>query len=207
MVPGELGDQVTAPQHPDRVGGPGSDPAADRPPLPRLLNVARWLWIAAALLGLVRAYVQLSDRRQLSTDLRAALPDLSQTQLDDEINGLITFNLLYLLALLALYVSLSTRMTQGRNWARVVLTVFGGFGAFGTLGSLVLMSQLGQAELMRLTQVRVEPSDLVFGVLVTAVEVAALVLMFLPESNRFFSEAKRPRPPRSAGAPGGSFLR
>ncbi|WP_243790239.1 hypothetical protein [Saccharopolyspora gloriosae] len=194
---------MTAPQNPDRVGGSDSGPAADRPALPRLLNVARWLWIAAALLGLVRAYVQLSDRKQLSTDLRAALPDLSQTQLDDEINGLIMFNLLYLLALLALYISLTTRMTQGKNWARVVLTVFGGFGAFGTLGTLLLMSQLGQAELMRLTQVRVDPSDLVFGALVTAVEVAALVLMFLPESNRFFREFKRPRPPQPYVAPGG----
>lgn len=194
---------MTAPQHHDRVGGTGSNRAADRPPLPRVLNIARWLWIAAALIGVVRVYVQLSDRRQLSTELRSALPDVSQTQLDEEINGLIAFNLLYVLALLALYVSLTTRMTQGRNWARVVLTVFGGFGAFGTLGSLLLMSQLGQAELMRLTQVRLEPSDLVFGVLVTAVEVAALVLMFLPASNRFFQEFKRPRPPQAFGAPGG----
>ena len=88
---------MTHPQHPDRVGGTGEGPTAERPPLPAPLNIARWLWIAAALLGLVRAYVRLSDRRALATELRTALPDLSQTQLDDQINALIMFDLLYLL--------------------------------------------------------------------------------------------------------------
>ncbi|MFR9731431.1 hypothetical protein ACL03H_19570 [Saccharopolyspora sp. MS10] len=198
---------MTHPRQPDRIGGPGPEPASERPPLPRPLNIARWLWIGAALLGLVRAYLRLSDRRQLSEDLRAALPDLSQVQLDEQINGLILFNLLYLLALLALYVSLSLRMVRGRNWARVVLTVFAGFGAFGTLGTLALMSQLGQAELVRITQVRVETSDLVFGVLVTAVELVALVLMYLPESNRYFRAARAPRPVPPGGPGSGGFLR
>ena len=199
---------MTHPQHPDRVGGPGDGPAAERPPLPNPLNIARWLWIAAAVLGLVRAYVRLSDRRALATELRAALPDLSQTQIDEQINALIMFNLLYLLAVLALYASLSLRMTQGKNWARVVLTVFAGFGAFGTLGTLLLMSSIGRAELLRITQVRVETTDVVFGVLVTAVELVALVLMYLPETNRYFQATKRPRAPQQwAPPPPGPFLR
>jgi hypothetical protein len=101
---------------------------------------------------------------------------------------------LFSLAVLALYVALAERMVRGRNWARVVITVLGGLSALGTAASLVLVPALGPAMVAQLTGMSVSVWDMVFSAIVAALDVATLVFLYRPESNRYFRDiAERQR--------------
>ncbi len=182
---------MIAPQSSEDASG-----SEGQPPAPRMLELARWLWIAAAVLELVRSLWQLADRERLIKDLHNAAPQLNQQQLDAAANNGVLITLLFAAAMIVVYAGLSTRMLQGRNWARVVLAVFGGFSVFGTLVTLLTLAVLGRAEVVRLVGADIAPLDIVFSVFVTLLHAGALVLMFLPDSNRFYQRgAPRPFPP------------
>lgn len=174
-------------QHRDQFGNPAPEP---KPTAPRPLQLARVLWIVAVLVGFVRSYVQLSDRSWLINEVHRGDPGLSQTQVDAAANAGILSTLLLSLASLSVYVLLSTRMVQGFNWARIVLTVLGGLSMIGSLVTLLAILAVGADQLSRMTGVDVGVSQLVFGVAILGVDAAAIVMMFQPESNRFFREAR-----------------
>lgn len=186
---------MTAPQQPESEPADGSG----TPPVPRVLEIARWAWIGTALIEFVRSVWQLADRERLTSEVHRTAPELSQQQLDATVNSGVLFTLLFSLALLVVYVGLSTRMLQGRNWARVVLAVFGGFNVFGTLVTLLALGTIGRGELVRMLGTNIEGSDIGFSVLVMLLNVAALVLVFLPDANRFFRSS---RPPSGNRLPG-----
>ena len=174
---------------------------SEKPTVPRPLLLARVLWIVGVVVGMVRSYVQLSDRERLIDQLSEAAPELTQTQVDAAANSGIMFTLLFSLLSLAVFVLLSQRMVQGRNWARVVLTVLGGFNLFGTLVTLVAFLALGRQGVMELAGVQLGVWELVFGVAIMGINAAAIVMMYQPESNRFFREM-RGRPLASGEAAG-----
>lgn len=184
-------------QQRDAFGNPAREP--ERPSAPRPVLLARVLWIAGVVVGMVRSYVQLSDRERLIDQLSRTAPELTQVQVDAAANSGIMFTLLFSLLSLAVFVLLSKRMVQGRNWARVVLTVFGGFNLFSTLVTLLAFLALGARGLQELSGVQVGVWELVFGVAIMGVNAAAIVMMYQPESNRFFRET-RGGPPASRGA-------
>lgn len=173
--------------------------SAPRPP--RELELARWAWIATAVLDFARSVWQLADRERLTNEVHRAAPELTQQQLDATVNSGVLFTLLSSLALLVVYVGLSTRMLQGRNWARVVLAVFGGFNVFGTVMTLLALAVFGRGELVRLVGTTIQTSDIGFSVVVMLLNAAALVLMFLPAANRFFPRGRSGG--RIPGSPGG----
>ncbi|RZS44553.1 hypothetical protein EV193_101429 [Herbihabitans rhizosphaerae] len=70
------------------------------------------------------------------------------------------------------------KMRAGRNWARIVLTVFAIFGAMGLFSVLV---EAGA------------PLDMMWDVAQVAFSVAAVVYMFKPESTEYFNQTKRAR--------------
>ena len=182
----------------------GASEPQGQPPAPRTLELARWLWIAAAAFEFVRSLWQLADRERLINELHGAAPQLNQQELDAAANNGVLITLLFASAIVVVYAGLSTRMLQGRNWARVVLAVFGGFGVFGTLVTLLTLAVLGRAEVVRMVGADIAPLDIVFSVFVALLHAAALVLMFLPDSNRFYQRgAPRSFPPMQ----GPPFLR
>jgi hypothetical protein len=164
-------------------------------PVPRSVDVARWLWIGTTVLGLVRSLVQLSDRGQLIADLRKLAPQMSQEQIDNAANSGILFTVVFSLAVLALYVMLATQLVRGRNWARVVIAILGGLSAIGTVIMLIAVFSAGPAAAIRATGVAVPsaPWDIAFSLLVAAMDIVTLVLLFRPESNRFFRDSARAR--------------
>ena len=95
------------------------------PPVPKLINVARWVWIAGAGIGMVRFVSELFDRETLIAEARRQNPALGQDQIDAGVNGGILFGLLLAVAILIAYTRLANTMARGRNWARIVLTVLG----------------------------------------------------------------------------------
>lgn len=104
-----------------------------------------------------------------------------------------------LLAFSILMILFSIQALRGRNWARIVSTVFLGLGILGNLGGMVGPPQQPGGS---------TGSGLVGLVLM----VLALVFYWLPPSNRWFStlrgrraerpQATRPPPPEPGSAPG-----
>ena len=183
--------------------GRRQDPPED--PAPQPVRIARWLWIAATLVGLVRSFVQLSDRRSLTAELAAQMPQWSQEQVDSAADSTVWLTLMMSVVTLAIYVALANRMRLGRNWCRVLLAVIGVLEALGTLFVLLVIAVLGSAAVTRLAGTSLSGTDIAFSLLVAVIDVAATALMFLPDANRFFREAaRRPRPPAAqVGGPAG----
>lgn len=155
-------------------------------PPPRLVDIARWLWIGSAVVGLGRFLVQLADREMLIGELRKQQPTLSQDELDAAASGGVMFGLLLGGLLVLVYTLLANRMAQGRNWARIVLTVFGAAGVFfGVVRLVAVASGLAAA-----FQLAIRPEDVVFGVITMVLDCVALVLMYLPSVSSHFTAAR-----------------
>ncbi|GHH37150.1 hypothetical protein [Lentzea cavernae] len=142
--------------------------------VPKLIDVARWLWIASACVGMLRFVAQLFDREMLVSEARRQNPAMSQDQIDAGVNGGVLFGLVIAVAVLVAYTRLANTMARGRNWARIVLTVLGGasvaFGLFrlGAWGSGAAAS-LG---------VEMQPVDLAVTAVTTVLDASAIVLMY-----------------------------
>ncbi|GAB3676102.1 hypothetical protein [Saccharopolyspora tripterygii] len=184
-------------QRVDAFGRPVQPPEPPQPP--KALLIARWLWVSAVLVGVVQAFIELLDRERLIRELRGLQPEMTQTDLDAAANSGIMFTFMFKALTLMVYVLLSRRMLEGRNWARVTLTVFGGFGVFNAVITVLTVSLVGQDLIERLTGTTVSALDVVFAVLVALVEIAAIVFLYRPESNRFLREMRGagPRPSRT----------
>jgi hypothetical protein len=191
---------VTNPDRSDSVDALGR--GSSELTVPRQLQIARWLWIASTLVGFARSLVQLSDRRLLISELREQAPQVPQEQLDSAVNGGVLFMIVVWSAVLAVYAMLSTRMVQGRNWARILLLVLGGLSVAGTAFTLILVGAMGTATMTAMTGVRVDAWETMFGVITVAMDATAMVLMVHPNSNRFFRDVARlPTPERGHSGP------
>ncbi|SFR29460.1 hypothetical protein SAMN04488564_119104 [Lentzea waywayandensis] len=143
-------------------------------PTPKLIDVARWLWIASACVGMLRFVVQLFDRETLVAEARRQNPAMNQDQIDAGVNGGVLFGLLIAVAVLLAYTRLANTMARGRNWARIVLTVLGGasvaFGLF-RLGAWAsgVAAELG---------VEMRAVDLAVTLVTTVLDATAIVLMY-----------------------------
>lgn len=167
----------------DTLGGPR---ATGGPSAPRFVRYAQWLWIATAVISFVRSLVQVADREKLVSGLHAQMPQWTQQQVDSAANSTIMSVLVMSGAVVAIYVALSTRLIHGRNWARVVITIVGGLRTVSTVFVLLALGALGMATLTRLSGVPLGPVDIAFSLVTAVVDVAAIVLLFLPESQKHF---------------------
>lgn len=155
------------------------------PPPPKLIDIARWLWIAGAAIGTIRFVVQLADRDMLITEMRKQQPNLGQDEIDSAVSGGIGFGLLLGIGLVLLYALLANRMAQGRNWARIVLTVIGAAGIFFGLVRLIAVGT-GFAAAFGFA---VSTVDLAIGTVTMLIDGAALILMFLPSVAGHFRKS------------------
>ncbi|HUQ58028.1 hypothetical protein [Lentzea sp.] len=140
---------------------------------PRLVDAARWLWIAGACIGMVRFVAQLFDREALVSEARRQNPGLGQDQVDAGVNGGILFGLLIAVVILVAYTRLANAMARGRNWARVALTVLGAASVAFGLFRLVAWGSGAAASV----GVEMTPVDLGVTVVTTALDASAVVLM------------------------------
>ncbi|MEU7481509.1 hypothetical protein AB0A63_36425 [Lentzea sp. NPDC042327] len=149
-------------------------PVTAPPPVPKLVNAARWLWISSALLGMVRFVAELFDRETLVAEARRQNPGMGQDQVDAGVNGGILFGLLIVTAVLLAYTRLANTMARGKNWARVVLTAIGAasvlFGVFRVFAwASGIAAEVG---------VVLRPVDLVVTVVTAGLDATAIVLMW-----------------------------
>lgn len=170
---------------------------APKPTPPKLIDLARWLFILSAVVGMVRFVVLLADREMLIRELRAQQPKLSQDELDAAATGGILFGLLLAVGLVLVYTLLANRMAAGRNWARVVLTIIAVAGIFmGVVRLVAAVSGFAAAFGLSVSAV-----DLAFGVVTMLIDGAAVALMYQTSVAGYF-KTRPAAPPRPLGPPG-----
>ncbi|TWP47754.1 hypothetical protein FKR81_30900 [Lentzea tibetensis] len=146
--------------------------------------MARWLWIASALLGLVQVMVDLSDRDTLIAEIRKRDPGMSQDEIDAAVQAGLLFTLLIAGLIVLVYVKIANRMAWGRNWARIVLTVLGA----GSVGFGLLQLLAHASGVAAVFGVALDPVDASLTVAGIGLDGTAIVLMFLPAAAAHFRQ-------------------
>lgn len=148
-------------------------------PRPREVDASFWLWVASFVLGVISLLYFLTDfdtirdtaleeaRRQLHRQPGAGV---TGQQLDAIATAGLVIGAVIGVALTALQLLFAFLMRAGRNWARIVLAVF---GVLGVLSGLYSTSSEAGAQS-------------VLSVVSLLVVLGALVTMFLPGANPWF---------------------
>ncbi|WP_223207885.1 hypothetical protein [Actinopolyspora erythraea] len=179
---------MTGPRAP--LDAPGGHVPDRSPEPPYSVWLARWLWMGAAVVGLARSLLQLSDRRMLVEELRRVDPDLSQYEVDAATNSGIMVALLFMVGMALLYVFFGNRMARGSNWARVLVMVLCGLFVCGTLLSLLTLGLAARVlPEAAMPSVAVGPLGVLLSTVIAGLNVAVFVLLLRGESRRFFAEA------------------
>jgi hypothetical protein len=151
----------------------------------RELGAATLLMAARVLLGLAAAAGQLVDAPTVRAAIGAANPPLTTAQVQTVYDGILGVAIIAGLCYAGLYAALITQLRRGRNWARDTTRLLAGLSALAALATL-------------------RETDPVVGhplaVAILPVDLAVLVLLSLPATNRFFARRPAPLP---AGEPAG----
>ncbi|SEP83720.1 hypothetical protein SAMN05216188_101640 [Lentzea xinjiangensis] len=145
------------------------------PPRPPTITAAMWIWIAAAVLSVAVVPVMLLTNTEYFLDQDGAIVTDEDRQAGEL--GVRVMALMFGFAMLvaaAPYVAFAIVLRNGQNWARILLTIL------AVLGFLSMTAILVIALAAQVWQPAVTISVVVIGL-----TVAAVVLQFLPASNRF----------------------
>jgi hypothetical protein len=192
--PGQQGGYPTQAPYQGATGYPGAYPGgAGLPPEPVRPNTvtwAFWCWIATTVASLITLIITLTS--SVWTDaVNAGVGQgirQSGTSVNIDVQSLVnTVKIISVVAFLifaAVYLLFAFKMRAGRNWARIVLTVFGALtllSAFNTSTSSVTVN--GQ------TYASSNGSNWVTVVLA----LAGIILMYVGQSNKYFADSKARR--------------
>jgi hypothetical protein len=143
----------------------------ERPPAPVSVMNAVKLMYAGAAISTVSLVVSLSDIGGTKSAIRKARPNLTAAQVSQLNTFIITLAIVSGVIGIALWLWMARANSQGRNWARILSTVL-----FG-LATLDLFGVVSQPKTI---------IGLVFPVLTWLVALAAVWLLWRPESRPFF---------------------
>ncbi|MBO1267648.1 hypothetical protein [Arthrobacter cavernae] len=139
--------------------------------VPQLVNISFWLILAAGLLTLIGipfASATLNSpegKRMIEEALAAQGSNASGIDADSLIGGLVTVFIVVSVIFAGLYALVAFGVRKGKNWARILGTVFAAISLLG------------------LTQIGVGTITILLGI-------AAIVLLYLPASAPYFRKAQ-----------------
>ncbi|WP_155853780.1 hypothetical protein [Arthrobacter sp. H5] len=145
----------------------GSTPApAAKPPMPKEVNLAFWLIIAAGALYFISSIMTAMDPLG---NAGVGLDQIESSGVDpDTVAGLIsTLSIVLGIVFTGLYVLIAFFIRKGKNWARITGTVFAALSIFGIASGIL-------------------------PAVYTLLGIAGIVLCFLKPSNEYF----KPQPAR-----------
>jgi hypothetical protein len=145
------------------------------PPRPATVTAAMWIWIAGAVLAIaVIPVLLLGNTASIAADLRASSdPSVSEgPELAVQIWAVLAGFGMFVAA--APYIAFAIVMRNGHNWARILLTILGVLG-FMSMIAIVLIG----------LQAPVWQAGVAIGIVVIGLIIAAVVLQFLPASNKY----------------------
>ncbi|MDX8055295.1 hypothetical protein SK571_38475 [Lentzea sp. BCCO 10_0798] len=144
------------------------------PARPATINAAMWIWIVGAVLSVAVLPVMLLVNADffLTQDSIVTEEDRRAGELGVRAMAVI-FGFVMLVAA-APYVAFAIVLRNGQNWARILLTILGGLGLVSMIG--ITFISIGA---------RVWQPSVAICIVVIGLTIAAVVLQFLPASNRF----------------------
>lgn len=145
------------------------------PPRPATITAAMWIWIAGAVLSVAVFPVLFLTNTEFFLNQDSSLVTAEERQAGEF--GVRAMALMFGFAMLvaaAPYVAFAIVLRNGQNWARILLTVL---GVLGTI-SMVAIMFFGLAA-------QVWQPGVAISIVVIGLTVAAMVLQFLPASNKF----------------------
>lgn len=150
-------------------------------PRPKAIDNAFQASLASTAISMVATVVTvLLDRQWLERLVRQVLEDANQPAGDAEVaNAIGTMQVMLAIGILlfaVLFVLFAVKMRAGRNWARMVLTVFAAIGLINFLSSV---ASSGAA------------LELMWSLADVAFSVTAVIYLFRPESSAYFAEHKK----------------
>lgn len=158
---------------------PPVDPAASRPEPPQSVLTAVRLMYAGAVLSLLSFVVSLFTMGDVREQIRQA--DTQNVMTDAQVDAAASLGIAFAVVLglvgAGLWFWMARANLKGRNWARILATVFFGLNTFALLGSF--SQNTGGSAL-----------TLVFTVGTWLVGLGAVVFMFRPESKPFYQPAQ-----------------
>lgn len=150
--------------------------AADLEQPSTIRTAVRLMWVGAAL-SLLGALTIFFVTDQIRDEVRTSEPSLTSSEVDSAVAVLVTFTVISGLVTVGLWLWMAIANGKGKNWARVVATVLGALNVLFTLASLGLDTANGPG--------------LAFSFASVALAVVVLVLLYRPESSRFYEARTR----------------
>jgi FtsH-binding integral membrane protein len=169
---------------------PGGGVLPAEPVRPRTVDLAFWCWILTTVISLIGLVLTLNSS-VWDAAIAAGVRSSGETRVD--VQSLVTVAKAILIVVflisVGIYLLFAFKMRAGRNWARITLTVFGAFTIISSLtpatGSVTVNSETFSA------------GSRGPGWITAVVVLAAIILMFVGESNRYFADSKAYRQRRS----------
>lgn len=182
--PAYPGEQPAAPQYGGYGAYPGQPAAPGQTPeRPQPVSIAVRLMQLGALVSLVSLIVSFATvsglKDEITDRLREDDPNVSQSTIDAAFAIGIGFAIVMGGIGIFLWLWMAWKNGQGRQWARIVATVLGG------LNVLFLLLGLANPDL--------ETATLVFSVVNLVLAAAILILLWRPESTRFYTAVTQSR--------------
>ena len=152
------------------VAWPSQQPAATSG-VPQLVNISFWLMLAAGLLTLIGIPFTIATlnspagKSMLDQALSAQGTSSSGIDTSSFINILITVLVIFSVIFAGLYALVAFNVRKGKNWARILGTVFAAISLLG-------LTQIGM------------------GTITILLGIAAIVLLYLPASAPYFRKAQ-----------------
>ncbi|SDF62847.1 hypothetical protein SAMN05216553_102402 [Lentzea fradiae] len=145
--------------------------APDRPPT---VTAATWIWIAGAVLSVALLPVLFLTNSEYLIGQEDVVSQRRQAAGEFGVRALAMMSGFGMLIAAAPYIAFAIVLRNGQSWARILLTIL---AVLGALSMFVILSFALAAQVW-------QPA-VAMGVVVIGLTVAAVVLQFLPPSNRF----------------------
>ena len=161
-------------------------PLPDAPVRPQTVVLAFWCWVLTTVVSLVALVLTLTSPiwdLAVQAGLRNANTSSGLVfDVQSVVNTAKIVLVIVFLVFAAIYLLFAFKMYGGRNWARIVLTIFGALGALSaftpTSRSVTVNSQV------------FDVNSGLWATYVTAIlSVVGIVLMYLPQSNPYFKQS------------------
>jgi hypothetical protein len=159
------------PEHPMAYATP---PQVEQPQPIRLAVRLMWLGAALSLLGVLLTFTQTDAIRDAIEDSDSSL---TASEVDTAVTATVAFTVVFGLVGVGLWLWMASANGKGRSWARVVATVLGGLNVVGTLFTI---SGDGSTAVSS-----------VFALISIALAVVILVLLWRPDSSRYYEVKSR----------------
>jgi uncharacterized membrane protein len=134
------------------------------------------MWVGAALsaVGVLAMFTQTDTIREAVEDRDSTL---SQSEIDTAVNIGVAVSILFGVIGVGLWLWMAWANGQGKSWARIMATVFGALNLIGTVVNLASPSATGPG--------------LALGLVGLVLSAVILVLLYRPESSRFYEAHSR----------------